>query len=556
MYDAREGEPKRALRVRPFVSVLCSISLFMAPILAAQQPSASPSDPQTGTRLVEMHVVVKGKGGEPVKDLTSADFTVTDDGHPQKVQLLVQDANEPLPSPAQPLLPNTSPNQTLQQPGTAQNVTVVLLDGLNTNPDDKANVQKLALEFLKQVTPQDRYTICTLGREMHILQDYTGSSSAPTQPQGGDAAADAILADTFQGGANYGMQFRINSTSSVLVAISRHLRALPGRKNLIWVSGSFPFDIQLKNAADTKRMDPIPGTEGANELDQLQLKEHVAMAAEALDIADVAVYPVVDTGGAAPRHGGLVTYGGGPLGAPVETEIQAPESSSSSSPAFTDGLARRTGGKAYHDKKDITVPLREAMADSLLTYDIGFYPENVQWDGSFHRVSVKVNRPGVSVRAREGYYAVLKPALTPEGLQGVVAAAAQSPIDASKMPLTVHVVPTNAAAAYGGTPLGLLVSLDPNSIHFENKDGKYTGSFDLAYVQLDDTGKVIRAKQKVFPLSLSPGQYAQFSKKQVEMSETLWILPAATRFRVILSDPSTGNVGSVTIPIATPNAKQ
>ncbi len=505
-----------------------------------------------------MHVVVTDKSGEPVKDLTSADFTVTDDGHRQKVQLFVQDTNEPLPPPAQPLPPNTNTNQILQQPGAAQNVTVVLLDGLNTDSDDQAYAKKLAVKFLRQVKPQDRYAIYTLGHDLRVLQDFTGNSSAPSTPaqfQAGDARTDAILADTFQRDADYGIQVRVNLTSKALVAISNHLSALPGRKNLLWVSGSFPFSVRPEDVADTEKMAAHVTAPGSSELVPLQLEEQVAKAAEALDSADLAVYPVDATGrafGEAPQHGGAGS------GTNIN-RMSLPKDNQGTNYTkldIMDELARRTGGKAFYNTSDITVSLRDAIADSRLTYDIGYYPENVKWDDGFHRVDVKVSRPDVSVRTREGYYAALSPTVKPDALQIAVTAAAQSPLDATKIPLTVRVVPTDAAAAFGGTPRGLNVSFDPKSIYFENADGKYTGTFEIAYVQLDDTGKIIRGKEKVFPLSLSPDQYAQFSNNQVEVTETLWILPATTHFRVILSDASTGNVGSVTVPIATPNAKE
>src|SRR5215467_12755690 len=80
-------------RTSPFFALLLTIGTYSL-LHAGQQPSspqaqspAAPSLPvlKATTRLVVVDVVATDGKGEPVADLTADDFTVLEDGKPQKI---------------------------------------------------------------------------------------------------------------------------------------------------------------------------------------------------------------------------------------------------------------------------------------------------------------------------------------------------------------------------------------------------------------------------------------------------------------------------------------
>jgi VWFA-related protein len=79
-----------------------------------------------------------------------------------------------------------------------------------------------------------------------------------------------------------------------------------------------------------------------------------------------------------------------------------------------DTLAEGTGGKAFYNTNDLSSSLRSAIDDSRVTYELGYYPSDVKWDGSFHTVTVELKKPDLVVRARKGYFALPEPALSPD----------------------------------------------------------------------------------------------------------------------------------------------
>ena len=69
-------------------------------------------------------------------------------------------------------------------------------------------------------------------------------------------------------------------------------------------------------------------------------------------------------------------------------------------------LANETGGFLIINTNDAASAFRRIQEDMRFHYLVGYSPSNENWDGKFRRISVKVNRPGLQVQARQGYYAI------------------------------------------------------------------------------------------------------------------------------------------------------
>ena len=90
-------------------------------------------------------------------------------------------------------------------------------------------------------------------------------------------------------------------------------------------------------------------------------------------------------------------------------------------------LAENTDGIATVDNNDLDKGLRRIADDLSSYYLLGYYTTNTKLDGQFRKITVKVNRPGVEVRARRGYRAA-----TAEEVKASRAAAAAPVPDALK----------------------------------------------------------------------------------------------------------------------------
>ena len=477
---------------------------------AVQSPanqSQSTSVPRATTRIVQISVIVQDKQGNPSLGLTKADFTVFDEKQPQAIQLFSVETNAVPDCAPEPLPPDVYTNRLAERSAVPKSVTVVLLDALNTEISDQEYSRRQVIKFLSQLQPQDRVGIYTLDYHLSVLHDFTTDSSeliaavkqykgetlpgetsrtqhkmdSPTQ-RGfkTEQALQGFLDLTVDRESNFYLNKRVQITTDAFQAIARHIGSLPGRKNLVWVSGSFPISTGYDN---------VPTGTPAQFPDQAHFSKEVELAARALNDANVAVYPV-DARGLIASRGGVqqpTRLSDVNRGSPVMTMTGFQQNLATMSL-----LADRTGGKMFYANNDLFGAVRSAVDDSRLSYELAYYPEGVKWDGRFHSIHVKVNRPGVRVRARSGYIARPDEAITQEEQEAFVAAAAYSPIEATGIRMIVQV---RAADVPGARQMSVRVFFDPHDILFRETSEDWEARAELLYAQTDKTGKVLESSR-------------------------------------------------------------
>ncbi len=501
------------------------------------------------------------KHGNPITGLTKDDFLLFDEKKAQAIQVFSEQTNQ-LPDHAPPPLPpDTYTNRAVEQAGVPTSVTVILLDGLNTKFQDQYQARQQVIKFLQQIQPQDRVALYTLGRDVHILHDFTSDASSllevlkkfngrsntevdasdpePTVDLSdlpGTEELQAFLDGTAQVEANFYTQDRVRLTVDGLVAIADHLGSLPGRKNLIWLSGSFPISLGMET------LDLSSNNE------QMRFQDQVERAARALTEANLAVYPVDARGliaissktmtaaqpSARPRRGAPPSRGPAPTPSHEVNDTM-------------DVMADRTGGKAFYNTNDIFGAIRRAVDDSRVTYTLGYYPEGVPWDGKFHNIKVEVKRPGVEIRARKGYFAVSEKNTKPQDVNAVMAETSRSALDATAIGMHVDL---KAVDAPGPRSLRTQIHIDLKEFSLELKDGRWMGTIDVGTALLDKKNQILNGTNETLNLSFDQAKYETALKKGLVYRKDIPVLAGSVVFRAILLDERTGNLGSVGIPLA------
>src|SRR3979490_1251806 len=140
-------------------------SMFASAQAPPTSAAAEPKDLvlKATTRLVQISVIVQNHKGEPVTDLKKEDFQVKDNGKPENISVFNVSSSSmtALPQPAQKLPPNIFPNSLEQRPGTPANITIILLDSLNTKWEDQAQSRMQVIKYLRTLQPEDRIGIYT-----------------------------------------------------------------------------------------------------------------------------------------------------------------------------------------------------------------------------------------------------------------------------------------------------------------------------------------------------------------------------------------------------------
>ena len=299
---------------------------------------------------VLLHVVAVDSAGKPVPDLTASEFAVFDNGSPQQiasVRLNQSDRPRPL---------------------------VVLFDLLNSGESSRGavwNAVKTSFAHLPSTGPLYLYLLVEDGSlyPVHALR------GTPAAPEANDASwakdigplMDAAMQKVnqvktldFRAASGVSLQARFKATYGALDNLRALMEALPGPKELLWVTYGIPSTIQK---LDRTWFDGVP-----------YLRELGARF-----VGSQSTVYTADPG--------------------LNLQVGVLNRDS------LNVLAGATGGRAFS-----TIGLGRAIAqieaDSLTNYSIEYQPPAQNWDGKYHKLRVTVARKGVRLQTELGYYAV------------------------------------------------------------------------------------------------------------------------------------------------------
>lgn len=481
--------------------------LLGAGLTAALLHAQTPETFHTGTRLVEVEVIVRDKTG-PVKGLTKEDFALLDQGKPQQIALFRSGPSSVRESPA--AIPQGAiSNRTDSQGRPINGATAVLLDQLNTRIDYKAYERGKVAQLLRSLASTDRIALYALGKDLHILQDFTDDPDKliaavskldqgldllpnfmgddkggvmldfpdPSKIRTGNPLADAVMrkaiADTSAAELQNNALIYNDITVEALSRIIQHLSGLPGRKNLVWL----------------KELPIVP-------------PQVMAMAVQ----ANVSVYPVLIR---------TVEYANDIFGLQHAAR----------------DLAKATGGEGFSDAGDLTLALHTAEEDSLNAYTLGYYPSEDMLDGRFHRISVKLRDAALQVRYRPGYLATRVPPPSPVPTTQELL---EDPLDSTAVGLVAQLQPDPAHPAMRQ----LRVNVDLRDILLTSKNGRADGAFD---VLLED-GKTV---SHWFPVQIDLPEDKLASVLESGYRVAIGNIDVQQGLRIFVRDHTTGATGSL-----------
>jgi VWFA-related protein len=408
------------------------------PTPAAAQPAPTAQQPppsgfatlRAGTQLVVVDVVVTDKNQKPVHDLKASDFTLTEENVPQVVKhfeehtaLTAADATKFPSVPKFP--PGIFTNYTPQPVNGA--VNLLLLDALNTPLKDQSYVRQQLLAYLNATPPGTRIAIFGLTTQLTILQGFTsdpevlktvasrklGKSSPLLQDSvggggiqnstaddledvGGDATTIANLRQFDAQQQSFQLQLRAKYTLDAMSQLALYLSSIPGRKNLIWFSGSFPISI-LPDITNT-----LPDPFAVIADSEKEFRDTVNLLAR----SQVAVYPIDARGlTIAPVFDASITRNYSRSPARMTQDLNKFASDTAAEHATMSQMAEATGGRAFFNTNGLTQAVATAINDGSNFYTLTYTPANPARDGRFRKIKVQLAQGGVKLAYRHGYYA-------------------------------------------------------------------------------------------------------------------------------------------------------
>jgi VWFA-related protein len=217
-------------------------------------------------------------------------------------------------------------------------------------------------------------------------------------------------------------------------------------------------------------------------------------------------------------------------------------------------LAETTGGFAIVNTNNYTDAYERVVRENSSYYVIGFSTSTPHTDGRFHKVEIKVKRPGLQVRSRGGYLAPLRrktPIITRAStLAPAVADALQSPIAVSGVPIRLF------AAAYKGNNLQAKIAVTAEfgveALNLVEKSGRFVGDLAIGLRPTTADGRLLAGQRHELALALKPATYELTKTRGVRVVTELDLPPGRYQLRVA-GGPSGGRAGSVAYDLDVPN---
>jgi Ca-activated chloride channel homolog len=358
------GEPARALKPPTLTTMGSSVpgssSDESAPATAASQPTpeevAEDDVVRVDTTLVTVPVSVVDRQGRFIPNLKKEDFTLSENGVEQSIAYF-EPADKPF-------------------------TVALLLDTSASTHFHLSEIRDAAIEFAKQLRPQDRVLVVSFNDEVLLLTEATNDQT--------------LIESAIEVNANTGSSTRLYD--AVDLTIRERLNKIKGRKAIVLFTDGVDTSSQQADYLSTLRE--------AEELDaliypiQYDTTDYLNAMQNAGTVTVVTTQSgIFGTRSSSQTYNVPMNNGGAPLPGATRADYDRADH-------YLHSLADKTGGRLYkaNDTKQLADAFAKIAEELRRQYTLGYYPKNANaTDGDRRQIRVKVNQPNVAVKARDSY---------------------------------------------------------------------------------------------------------------------------------------------------------
>ncbi len=549
--------------------------------LSAQQAPAPPVTPQappvtfrTEIEYVEVDATVTDADGNPVMDLTEADFEVLEDGKPQAITAFDR-VDIPIVRDDRPVITADPIERDVQTNDRADGrLYLIVLDSWHTDPLNALRVKQAARAFIEQRlgTNDVAAVVHTSGRS-DLGQDFTSNRRllmASIDRFLGEKLRSATLGrlDAFNTGGLAVPTSPVNSAQRSLMDpdemqrgdhARRTLRSLENlanymagihgrRKALIFISEGLSYDLA----------DPW------SSINTSAISDAVQDAIGAATRANVSIFAVDPRGLGTGTELGIEmsgvpnSSGTDAFGQQVNTQnlgLSSLMSEARLGQMNLQMIAEQTGGFAAINRNDFQGVFDRIVRETSAYYLLGYYPPSTKRDGKFHRITVRVKRPGLTVRHRKGYAAprgkAPKPKESSSGSSPAMLAAMNSPLPVAGLPMRVF------AGAFKGTApnaaVAIAVEVDASDVAFTRKGDTMNNLLEVAFTPINANGAIQPGKKSRATLAFPAETLAVVQAGGIRVLSSLELPPGRYQLRVAANETNGDTTGSVLYDLEIPD---
>jgi VWFA-related protein len=537
-----------------------------------------PSKIQVSVSDVEVDVVVRDPQGRTVDHLQRQDFQLDDNGKPQAITEFLIERAAPEETSTQPRPAGSAPAETAPPAPSAAGAprSIALFFDNRSSPFSDLHYAQQAAEQFVQNSLHAGDEVGVFAASGAVTQDFTadtgkllaairalhpaplGSAQAPgcsppptryamgpyaayriqagdsdvatlyscappprpgmsSEPTDAEAEARSVLGQT---------ELQVRYILAGLQAVIAHLASRPGQRIVVLISSGF----------FTSSLEP----------QQEEVVESALRAGVVISALDAKGLPVSSMDLSHPNPGtpaGMLPPPG------LESDILSGQWTANN--AAMDEMARDTGGTFFHHNNDLAAGLRQVAALPEVSYRLAFSPANLQENGRFHHLRVRVTAPGrLSVQTRRGYFAPSPAARIARARLDRFDQEMLGADETTQLPVEVGTEVGRLASGGGFAVISL--HLSPNALSFGKVQGRYLDTLNMAAGLFGPGGSYVAGDMSVAEMNLTKTTLAYLNKGRINATLPVQAPAGDYRLRIAVEDMRTGqlfaNSRSIHIP--------
>jgi VWFA-related protein len=533
------------------------------PAPAPQPPQDTQQPPVTfraEVNYVEVDARVFDAQGKFVSGLSVGDFQLFEDGKPQKVTVFAR-VNLPLERAERPLFASKPVEPDVQTNLSTREgrVYLIVLDDLHVHPLRSSQVKRAARQFVERyVGANDMAAVVSTGGRDDTAQDFTTNQrlllnaidkfmgrklrssvlnriEEEARTRGFRSENERINdPDDFERG------YQARNTLTTIKNVAEYLENVHGRrKAVVFFSEGIDYDIH----------DVFNNRDATTVLDAT--RDAIAAATR----ANVSIY-AVDARGLTVSGDDAIEIQSFPNDPSLGLGPSALQSELRLGQDSLRVLAEETGGFAAVNTNDLAGAFQRVVDDNSSYYVLGYYPANERRDGRFRKIDVKVNRPGLTVRARRGYAAprgrISEAKLAgPKDATPELREALTSPVSVSALPLAATAAIFKGPAPNASVVVSILVG--GRDLPLMEKNGLFVNELEFALTASSVDGKVVGGDRNTVQLTLKPESVPRVRAAGFRLITSIDVPPGRHQLRVAAREANARRAGSVLYDLEVPD---
>jgi VWFA-related protein len=584
--------------------VLVLTFCLLAPVFA-QRP-VSPNAPQQKdedgevvritTNLVQVDAVITDKDGKLVTDLRPEEIEILEDGRPQRITNFSfvsteSSAAQPLTRAAPPADKTAPPVPPVRlKPEQVRRTVALVVDDLGLSFESMAGVRQALKKFVdQQIQPGDLVAIIRTAGGIGALQQFTSDRQQlyaaiervkwnpqgrggvgafaplegdPTvqlraqsrdQTRGGQAEDnsrnqqgspdlnDEIKRDVGEGLDQFREDLFAVGTLGALNYVVRGMRELPGRKSILLLSDGIKIFNRSDPARSTRVLDALRRL-----TDQANRASVVIYTMDARGVQTLGMTAADNTIGFSADE--------------LEEKLLDRRADFFDSQSGLNYIARQTGGFPIRNNNDLSAGIKRVLEDQKGYYLIGYRPDEATFDAEtgrrkFHKITLKLKRPGLKHRTRTGFYGFSNEQSIPQGRTRN-----QQLIAALTSPFSSGDVRLRLTSLYGNDPktggfMRSLLHVEARDLTFTDEpDGWRKAVFEVLAFTFGDNGMVVDEVSRTHTIRVRGETYERALENGFVYILTVPVQqPGAYQLRAALRDSASERVGSASQFIEVPD---